>query len=123
MAEGLLRHLGDGKLEVESAGTHPSVVHPLSIQVMKEIGIDISHHKSKSVNKFIEEEFDYVITVCDDAVVSCPYFPNAKKRLHMPFADPVMYGGDEETRLEKFREVRDLIKDKLGEFAATITSR
>ena len=122
MAEGLLRHFSKGQFEVESAGTHPSFVHPLSIKVMKEIGIDISHHTSKSVEQFIDEQFDYVITVCDSARESCPYFPNAKKRLHIPFEDPVTSWGDEEKRMDKFREVRDQIKEKIQELSPRLQS-
>lgn len=116
MAEGILRHLGNGTLEVFSAGTHPSFVHPTAINVMREIGIDISHHTSKSVDQFINEQFDYVITVCDTAKERCPYFAGGKKKLHIPFEDPVMFEGNADERLQKFREVRDKILQTMKEF-------
>lgn len=116
MAEGILRHLGDGALDVFSAGTHPSFVHPFSIRAMKEIGIDISNHTSKSVEQFVNEPFDVVITVCDSAKERCPYFPGGKKKLHIPFEDPVMFWGNEEEQLQKFREVRDEILQAMKEF-------
>src|SRR5688500_7740371 len=88
MAEGLLRHMGGGNFEVESAGVEPSQVRPLAIEAMKEIGIDISGHRSKSVDEFIGQEFDYVITVCDNANESCPTFPGNTQRIHWSFDDP-----------------------------------
>jgi arsenate reductase (thioredoxin) len=88
MAEGLFRHLAGSTYESHSAGTHPSTVNPLAINAMSEIGIDISHHRSKSINEFLGKPFDLVITVCDDAKESCPFFPGATKRLHWPFDDP-----------------------------------
>lgn len=109
MAEGALRRISDNALEVVSAGTHPSFVHPLAIEVMKEIDIDISNHTSKSVDQFIRGQFDYVITVCDSAKERCPYFPGAKHTIHIPFEDPVGYDENTNERLMKFREVRDLI--------------
>lgn len=116
MAEGLLRHLSNDGIEAYSAGTHPSFVHPIAIQVMKEISIDISHHTSKSVEQFVHEQFDYVITVCDHAKEICPVFPGAKKALHMPFEDPVNFFGEYNARLEKFRRVRDQIKNSMAKF-------
>ena len=116
MAEGFLRELTGGSVEVHSAGTHPSFVHPLAIQVMREIGIDISRHASKSVRTFVDVPFDYVITVCDSAKASCPAFPGAGKTLHMPFEDPVMFDGPMELRLEKFREARERIKVRMEKF-------
>jgi arsenate reductase len=116
MAEGILRHLGGGTLDVFSAGTHPSFVHPTAIQVMSEIGIDISRHTSKSVEQFMNEAFDYVITVCDSAKERCPYFAGGKKKLHIPFEDPVMVRGNEEERVQKFREVRDNIMEAMKKF-------
>jgi len=116
MAEGLLRHMGKGEIDVESAGTHPSRVHPMAMKVMEEVGIDISHHTSKSVNVFDGQKFDYVITVCDHARAVCPIFPGARMLLHIPFEDPVSMYGDEEMRLEKFRSVRDTIRKRLEQF-------
>ena len=116
MAEGFLRHLSNDILEVFSAGTIPSIVHPLTVQVMGEVGIDISHHTSKSVAQFVEQKFDYVITVCDNAKESCPIFPGARQTLHIPFEDPVQFIGTKEERLEKFRQVRDQIKVGIERF-------
>ncbi len=107
MAEGILRHLYWDRYEVFSAGTKPSSVHPMAIKVMKEVGIDISDHRSKSVYEFLGEEFDYVITVCDSAREECPYFPGAKRYLHRSFVDPS--SADEDKMLEIFRKVRDEI--------------
>ena len=123
MAEGLLRHISNGGIEVESAGTHPSRVHPTAIKVMNEIGIDISHHTSKSINEFIGQQFDYVITVCDHARAVCPAFPGARRSLHFPFEDPVMFFGDEEQQLGKFRKIRDEIKRRMTEFVAEEITR
>ncbi len=116
MAEGILRSIGRGTVVVESAGTHPSYVHPLAIQVLKEIGIDISGHTSKSVDVFTNQQFDIVITVCNSAKEQCPYFPGAKRTLHIPFEDPVGFRGTEQERLQKFREVRDQINIRMEEF-------
>ena len=116
MAEGLVRYLSKGTMDVFSAGTHPSRVHPMAIRVMSEIGVDISHHTSKSINKFIGEEFDYVITVCDYAKAACPIFPGARNQQHIPFEDPVTFHGDEEQQLERFRQIRDQIKNRMEEF-------
>ncbi|MBI4546623.1 MAG: arsenate reductase ArsC [Ignavibacteriae bacterium] len=116
MAEGFLRHISNGAVEVFSAGTIPSTVHPMAIHAMGEVGIDISHHTSKSVDQFVQQNFDYVITVCDTAKESCPFFPGAHRTLHIPFEDPVWFTGTKEERLEKFRQVRDQIKVKMKEF-------
>ncbi|MGB9758169.1 MAG: arsenate reductase ArsC [Candidatus Bipolaricaulaceae bacterium] len=105
MAEGLLRVLGGDRFEVESAGHMPTQVHPLAIQAMAEIGIDISHHRAKNVAEFLGQTFDVVVTLCgDDAPGSCPFFPGGKKYMHVPFPDPAT--GD----LEKFRRVRDALR-------------
>ena len=116
MAEGFLRELTGETVDVYSAGTHPSYVHPLAIEVMKEVGIDISHHVSKSVGEFIDKKFDWVITVCDDALEICPVFPGARKSVHLPFEDPVMFDGEMPDRLIKFREVRDKIGAGMKQF-------
>jgi arsenate reductase len=116
MAEGLLRSISKGSVEVASAGTHPSFVHPIAIEVLKEIGVDISGHTSKSVDLFITEHVDVVITVCDSAKERCPYFPGAKRTLHIPFEDPVGFRGTEQERLQKFREVRDQITTRMEQF-------
>jgi arsenate reductase len=122
MAEGLLRHLGNAggdRFEVESAGTRPSRVRPEAIAVMRELGIDISGHRSKSVDEFAGQRFDYVLTVCDNARESCPIYPGHANRLHHSFDDPAAVEGDEEERLAAFRRVRDEIRDYLRGFPAT----
>lgn len=110
MAEAFLKSLSKNAIEAYSAGTHPSLVHPLAIKVMKESGIDISGNRSKSVNEFIDEQFDYSITVCDHARMRCPVFYGSGKRLHMPFDDPAVRYADEEEQLNNFRRVRDQIR-------------
>ena len=117
MAEGLLRHEAGDRFEVFSAGLHPSYVRPNAISVMKEIGIDISNHRSKSVDEFAGEEMDYVITVCDHAAQHCPQFPARAKRIHWSIEDPVAPGG-EEAQLMMFRRVRDDLRSRLHQFAA-----
>ena len=119
MAEGLLRHDAGDRFEVASAGVNPTEVRSEAIEAMREIGIDISGHRSKSVDEFVEQEFDYVITVCDNANEQCPVFPGKTKRLHWSFTDPAAIEGDHKTRLAMFRQVRDQIKNRLKEFAAT----
>jgi arsenate reductase len=118
MAEGLLRQSGGSKYEVYSAGIEPSLVKPEAIAVMQEIGIDISGHRSKSVDEFLGQEFDYVITVCDNAKEHCPIFPGKAKRIHWSFDDPSTAEGDEATRLAVFARVRDEIREKLNDFIA-----
>ena len=112
MAEGVLRHYGSSRYEVFSAGTKPSSVNPLAIQVMKEIGIDISEHRSKHVDEFKGQSFDYVITVCDNAKEACPFFPGNTKRLHWEFPDPPHAEAVTEAVLNEFRKVRDMILEK-----------
>ncbi len=116
MAEGLLRHDGGAAFEVASAGTRPSHVRPEAIAAMREIGIDISTHRSKSVDEFAGQAFDYVITVCDNARESCPVFPAATKRIHWSLDDPAAVQGTEEQRLAEFRRVRDQLQTLLREF-------
>ena len=118
MGEGLLRHFGGDQFEAFSGGLVPSYVRPNAIAVMKELGIDISHHRSKSVNEFLDEEpFDYVITVCDHAAQYCPTFPGEAKRIHWSIADPVVIGDDEAQR-EAFRAARDDLKSRIQDFVA-----
>ena len=117
MAEGLLRRMGEDRFEVFSAGTHPGHVNPLAIEAMREIGIDINGHRSKSVDEFLGQEFDYVITVCDNANSNCPVFPGKTERLHWSFDDPAAAEGDESQRLAVFRRVRDEIESRLRDFA------
>jgi arsenate reductase len=119
MAEGLLRHLGGDHFEVFSAGTEPSSVNPLAIAAMQEIGIDISGHRSKSVDEFTGQEFSYVITVCDNANEQCPIFPGNTVRIHWSFTDPAAAEGDEAARLAVFRRVRNEIQQRLRLFLAT----
>jgi arsenate reductase len=117
MAEGLLRAMAGERFEVHSAGTHPSQVNPLAIAAMRERGIDISSHRSKSLDEFTGERFDYVITVCDRARESCPVWPGALG-LHWSFDDPAAAAGSEDERLSVFRRVRDEIHKRLSEFIA-----
>ena len=107
MAEGILRRLGNGTIEVNSAGTHPSRVNPLAIEAMNEIGIDISSHRSKSVDEFAQQHFDLVITVCDKAKESCPIFLGAPERIHWSYDDPAAAEGSHDEKLAAFRRVRD----------------
>lgn len=116
MAEGLLRHLGGDRFDVESAGVISSFVRPQAIEAMRELGIDISKHRSKSVDEFEGKEFEYVITVCDNANQNCPVFPGKTKRIHWSFFDPVLAAGSEEEKLDAFRRVRDEIRTKLEDF-------
>ena len=117
MAEGILRHYGSDTFEVESAGSEPSKVNPIAIQVMSAIGIDISHHRSKHVKEFLGKHFHYIITVCDKANESCPTFPGPSQRLHWPFPDPPHGREVTEEVLDGFRNVRDAIHKKFKAFA------
>ncbi len=116
MAEGYLRYLTGNRFEVTSAGLEPSVVNPKAIQVMKEDGVDISRHISKDVNQFTGQEFDYIITVCDNARERCPYFPGDAERIHWSFEDPAAAKGTEAEVLAVFRKVRDQIKERISQF-------
>ncbi|MGC9946500.1 MAG: arsenate reductase ArsC [Bryobacteraceae bacterium] len=116
MAEGLLRHAAGDRFAVESAGTRPSHVRPEAIAVMRELGIDISCHRSKSVDEFAGRHFDYVLTVCDNARETCPIYPGHANRLHRSFDDPAAVEGDERQRLAAFRRVRDEIRGYLRGF-------
>ncbi|ACF10872.1 protein tyrosine phosphatase [Chlorobaculum parvum NCIB 8327] len=117
MAEGFLKAY-DPSLEVHSAGTRPSeMVHPLAVQVMKEVGIDLSSHRPKSLNAFLDRPFDYVITVCDNAKESCPIFTGkVGQRLHLGFDDPAEATGSEQEVLAVFRRVRDEIAARFRQF-------
>jgi|SRR5450759_3005831 arsenate reductase len=117
MAEGLLRHDAGEYFDVASAGTQPSAVRPEAMAAMRELGIDISGHRSKSVKEFDGQQFDYVITVCDSARESCPLFFGGAKRLHHDFEDPAALKGSQEERLALFRRVRDELRTYLGDFA------
>lgn len=117
MAEGVLRHYGGDRFEVFSAGTHPTTVNETAIKVMNEIGIDISHQRSKHVKEFLGQRFHYVVTVCDQANETCPSFPKGLKRFHWCFPDPP-HGKDLTVEiLNEFRRVRDMIHEKFKSFA------
>jgi arsenate reductase len=118
MAEGLLRHDRGEEFEVHSAGVKPGFVRPEAIEAMREIGIDISSHRSKSVAEYLGQNFDYVITVCDNANETCPAFPGKTRRIHRSFEDPPPPGvGSDAERLAIFRRVRDEIRAWLKDFA------
>src|ERR1017187_3388272 len=116
MGEGLFRHEGRGAYEVASAGTKPSHVRPEAIAVMKELGIDISGRRSKSVNEFEGQSFDYVVTVCDNARDNCPVFPTGTDRIHWSFEDPAAVQDGEQERLAAFRRIRDEIHERVRAF-------
>ena len=117
MAEGMLRQWGVGKFEVYSAGTEATRVRPEAIAVMAEIGIDISAHPSKTLDRFIDQPFDCVITVCDSARQNCPIFPGAEDSAHWAIDDPAEATGSEEDRLEAFRRARDELRDRIHIFS------
>jgi arsenate reductase len=116
MAEGLLRHDAGERFEVESAGTNPSHVRTEAVAVMRELGIDISGHRSKHVDEFAGQRFDYVLTVCDNAKESCPIFPGTTTTINHNFEDPAALQGTEQERLALFRRVRDEIRQYLQLF-------
>jgi arsenate reductase (thioredoxin) len=118
MAEGLLRALAPDRFEVASAGTEATRVHPLAIRAMDELGIDLGGHTSKTLDRFLAEPWDHVITVCDTANERCPVFPGAAMRLHWGFDDPSAARGTEEERLAEFRRVRDAIATRLRSWLA-----
>jgi arsenate reductase len=121
MAEGLLRRDAGQRFDVESAGTKPGSVRPEAIAVMGELGIDISGHRSKHVDEFAGQNFDYVITVCDNARDSCPVFFGKAKKLHHDFEDPAALTGSEEQGISVFRRVRDELRQYLRGFASRTT--
>lgn len=120
MAEGLLRHDAGERFEVESAGTKASFVRPEAIAVMRQLGIDISGHRSKNVDEFDGQQFDYVITVCDNASETCPVFFGAAQKLHHDFEDPAGVKGSGEERLAVFRRVRDELRGYLRDFSSRV---
>jgi arsenate reductase len=120
MAEAFLSRLGGARLAVFSAGTHPSVVHPLTIRALGERGIDWSGARSKSMTEFLDQPFDIVVTVCDDAREACPVFPGGGRRIHRAFRDPALATGTEAERLAVYREVRDEIERWAGAFIAEL---
>jgi len=113
MAEGLLRHLSSAQVEVHSAGTFATHVEPEAVAVMQELGINISAHRSKTLDGYVQDHFDIVITVCDAANKSCPVFPNSSQRWHWSIDDPSEVDEDQEGRLEAFRKARDELKVRI----------
>ena len=119
MAEGLLRRLGGDRFEVHSAGTEATRVRPLAIAAMRELGIDISQQTSKMLDPYVDQRFDDVITVCDDANETCPVFPNASRRLHWSLPDPSKATGTADDQLGVYRAVRDALRARIqGELLA-----
>jgi arsenate reductase len=113
MAEGFLRATAGDRFEVESAGTEKTRVHPLAIRAMREAGVDIGSHQSKTLEGLLNERWDYVITVCDRADETCPIFPRTVRRLHWTFEDPSRAAGTEDERLQVFRRIRDEISARI----------
>jgi arsenate reductase len=111
MAEGLVNALYSDRYRAFSAGTEPSTLNPYAVRVMQEIGIDISDHRSKSVDEFMDQDLDYVVTVCDHAKESCPFFPGGRMPMHKGFQDPALVAGTEAEKLQVFRRVRDEMRD------------
>src|SRR5829696_96265 len=115
MREGMLRHLAGDRFEAMSAGTEATHVRPLAVRVMDEVGIDVSGQGSKTLERYLGQPLDYVITVCDEANEACPFFPGTRQRLHWSLPDPAAAEGTEEERLEVFRLVRDLLRGHIKE--------
>ncbi|VBB45369.1 Protein ArsC [uncultured Desulfatiglans sp.] len=111
MAEALVNHLYGDRYQAFSAGTEPTEVHPIARRAMSELGMDISRQQSKSIDRFLGQDFEWVVTLCDHAHESCPVFPAGYKRVHKGFRDPAAAEGDDEERLEAFRMVRDELKE------------
>lgn len=116
MGEGLFRAEGGDDYEIFSAGTRPSHVRPEAIAVMGEIGVDISRHRSKSVDEFDGQSFDYIVTVCDNARDNCPFFPGRGQRIHWSLEDPAAVQGSEGERLAAFRRIRDQLRERVKMF-------
>jgi arsenate reductase len=116
MAEGWLRHLAGDRFEVHSAGTEATGLRPLAVQVMTEVGIDLSGHASKTLDRYLDQPWDEVITVCDQANDACPVFPGGKSRLHWSFPDPSKATGSDEEKLAVYRAVRDAIRERIEGF-------
>jgi arsenate reductase len=120
MAEGFLRALAGERFDVYSAGLEPGVLHPLTVKVMNERGIDVSGQRAKSLDEYLGRlSFAFVITVCDNAARRCPIFPGTGERLHWPFEDPAEATGSEARKLTKFRDVRDAMEKRIREWLAT----
>jgi arsenate reductase len=120
MGEGLFRHYVGDRFAIESAGTKPSLVRPEAIAVMAELGIDLSGHRSKSVEEFLDREFRYVVTVCDNAKESCPVLPGRAEKIHWSFEDPASVEGTVEERQAAFRRIRDQIRARVEEFTKSL---
>lgn len=120
MAEGLLRYLAGDRFEVFSAGTHPSRVHPISIRVMKELGINISTHTSDPLDKYFGHGIDYVITLCDNAREFCPTFPGNSKKIHWSIDDPFRSWRDDHKIIGRYRTTRDEIQERLEQLIELI---
>ncbi|HUM07127.1 MAG TPA: arsenate reductase ArsC [Terriglobales bacterium] len=118
MAEGWLRHLAGERVDVCSAGTQPAGLNSMAVAVMQEAGVDISAHRSKHLGELVNQDFLFVITVCDAAREACPVFPGALYQLHWSFEDPAAAAGPEAERRAVFRRVRDEIRERVAEFAA-----
>ena len=118
MAEGLLRYLAGDRFEAYSAGTEATRVRPLAIRAMEEIGIDISEQESRTLDRYLQERFDYVITVCDRAAEQCPIFPGDPERIHWSFPDPAAVEGAEVVRLAAFRETLRGMRKRIEPFIA-----
>lgn len=117
MAEALLRKYAGNKFEVHSAGLEPTAIHPMTIKVLKEIGIDANQQYAKPLTKYLgKTHFSYLITVCSKAEKRCPFFPGLSQRLHWPFDDPADFTGSEEERLTFFRMIRDQIDTKIQDW-------
>ncbi|MBA2441213.1 MAG: arsenate reductase ArsC [Rubrobacter sp.] len=121
MAEGLLRHLSSGRFEAYSAGTEATRVRPRAVEAMSELGVDISGAEYETLDRYLGETFEYVITVCDAANESCPFFPGARNRRHWSFEDPSQATGTEAERLQAFRRVRDGLRARIEELLAART--
>ena len=122
MAEGLLRHLGGDRFDVFSAGTEATRVRPLAIRAMAELGVDIAHQESKTLDRYLQDRFDKVITVCDQANETCPVFFGAKERLHWSFPDPSSATGTDAEQLAVYRAVRDAIRTRIEQELIAVTT-
>lgn len=116
MAEAWLRHVAGERIDVHSAGTEATHVRPLAVRAMAEVGLDISQQESKTLERYLGQQWDYVITVCDEANEACPMFPGGRERLHWSFPDPSKATGADEQQLVVYRQVRDAIRKRIDEF-------
>ena len=116
IAEGITRHLASNKFDVYSAGSHPTEIHPTAIKVMSEVGVDISHHKSDSISRFVNENMDVVVTVCENADKACPVFPGKVERIHWSIEDPFQEGNLDSHDLVNFRKTREDLTVRIKNF-------